>query len=133
MFIIRWFKRIIFWIIVSLAAVAFFLSRCSVEDWYREITTNFSVQTAPVSIPEAVTPFVNSLKAALSDELKVSADQISVEKAEFILWPDSCLGIVRTDRSCTSVVTPGYKIILKANGSSYEFHGDQKGAFERKV
>ncbi len=133
MFIIRWLKRLVFWTIISLIAVAVFLSRCSIEDLYQQVRSKVSDQVTSVSIPENANPLVNAIKTSLSKELSISAEQITVSKTEFILWPDSCMSIPTGKRICKSIVTPGYKIVLNANGMEYEFHGDQKGNFERKV
>lgn len=52
------------------------------------------------------------------------AEEINVITFEPVEWPDSCLGVVVEGIVCAPVVTPGYKILLNANGSSFEFHTD---------
>src|SRR5262249_6994360 len=42
-------------------------------------------------------------------------------------WPDRCLGVVRMGVLCAQGVTPGFRIILEANGEQHEFHTDQTG------
>jgi hypothetical protein len=42
-------------------------------------------------------------------------------------WPDSCLGVYRTDEPCAEVITPGFRVLLSAQGHLYEFHTDFNG------
>jgi len=55
-------------------------------------------------------------------------EEINVVTFEPVEWPDSCLGVVEDGIACAPVVTPGYKILLDANGSSFEFHTDFYGS-----
>jgi hypothetical protein len=41
---------------------------------------------------------------------------------EDVTWPDSCLGCVKTGESCSQVLTPGYRIILRVRDATYEYH-----------
>ena len=47
-----------------------------------------------------------------------------MKSVEFVEWPDACLGIAQRDVACAEVITPGYRIILEANGATYEYHTD---------
>ena len=62
--------------------------------------------------------------ADLARRLAVPEDQITVKTVEFVEWPDSCLGVTKRDVACAEVITPGYRIILEANGQTYEDHTD---------
>jgi len=53
-----------------------------------------------------------------------SADGITVESAEFVQWPDACLGISEPDVACAEVITPGYRILIEGDGRTYEYHSD---------
>ena len=63
-------------------------------------------------------------KADLASRLGVPEDAINVKGVEFVEWPDSCLGVSQPDMVCAEVITPGYRIILEANGQTYEYHTD---------
>ncbi len=56
------------------------------------------------------------------------AEEINVITFEPVEWPDSCLGVVEEGIVCAPVITPGYKILLDANGSNFEFHTDFYGS-----
>lgn len=62
---------------------------------------------------------------ALASKLGISADQITIINVEPVDWPDSCLGVSTPGIMCAMMVTPGYRIILRANTSDYEYHTDQ--------
>jgi hypothetical protein len=49
---------------------------------------------------------------------------VSLEAAEFT---DSCLGLGQPDESCLQAITPGFLIILSAEGQAYEVHTDETG------
>jgi hypothetical protein len=63
----------------------------------------------------------------LANALGISQDQVSLVSAASIEWPDSCLGIQRTNVTCAQMITPGYLIILEVHGRQYEYHTDSAG------
>jgi hypothetical protein len=65
--------------------------------------------------------------AALSKNLGLDASQIKVVSTEVVEWPDACLGITQEGVACAQVVTPGYRIVLEANGKQVEYHTNQDG------
>jgi hypothetical protein len=65
---------------------------------------------------------------ALTEELGTGADQVKVVRVEAVEWPDSCLGIVRIDALCAQGIVPGFRIILEANGTEYEYHTNADGS-----
>jgi hypothetical protein len=48
--------------------------------------------------------------------------------AQLIEWPDSCLGMALPGVACSQVVTPGYLIVLEANGVQFEYHTNADGS-----
>jgi hypothetical protein len=61
--------------------------------------------------------------ADLAERLR-NEDQITVKSIEFVEWPDSCLGITKRDIACAEIITPGFRVLLEANGQTYEYHTD---------
>ncbi|MBP7686959.1 MAG: hypothetical protein KA765_03590 [Thermoflexales bacterium] len=100
---------------------------------------------SPIPIPAAPAPggglitkpesakWNNAPQAALNarkmlmDELKVDVDLIGLVSAEQVDWPDGCLGIQTPGVMCIQVITTGYRVVLSANGSEYEFHTNLSG------
>jgi hypothetical protein len=64
---------------------------------------------------------------ALAKALGAPMNQITFVSLEEVEWPDSCLGIVYIDALCAAVVTPGYRIVLEADGTQYVYHTDADG------
>jgi hypothetical protein len=81
------------------------------------------------TIPEAAT---NVIKI-LADRLGVSVGEIKVASVEQVQWPDGCLGAAKPDEMCTQAMVDGYRIILQANGKSYEFRTNMTGSAVREV
>ena len=60
----------------------------------------------------------------LAARLNVKVEAIAVVSAEFVQWPDSCLGVTTDGVFCAEVITPGFKIVLEHAGIDYEYHTD---------
>ena len=56
------------------------------------------------------------------------ADQVQLVSSEAVQWPNACLGVNPPTVACADVLTPGYRIILQANGQQYEYHADQNAS-----
>lgn len=86
------------------------------------------VRMAAASIPEKEWPRA-ALRArnALAEKLGLAPEAVRIISAEAVDWPDACLGIYLPDEGCAQVLTPGFKVILEANGIRYEYHTDQNG------
>jgi len=59
--------------------------------------------------------------------LNLEPSQIRVILAEPVEWSDACLGVAVVGRLCAQVVTPGYRVVLEAQGKQYEFHTNNSG------
>lgn len=83
------------------------------------------IASTPVSggeYPPGVLATQNTLKTVLS----TPADVIIIRFEPFN-WPDTCLGVPRSNELCAQVVTSGFRVLLVANGLIYEFHTDFDG------
>jgi hypothetical protein len=58
----------------------------------------------------------------------LDAGEIKVISSEAMEWPDACLGISQEGVACAQIVSPGYKIVLEANGKQVEYHTNQDGS-----
>lgn len=66
-------------------------------------------------------------KVALASVLDVDEGEIEVVSTEAVDWPDSSLGAPEEGKMYMQVITPGFKIIYKAQGKAYEVHTNQDG------
>jgi hypothetical protein len=69
----------------------------------------------------------------LMEQLKVDVDLIGLVSAELVDWPDACMGIQQPNVMCAQIITTGYKVVLSANGTEYEFHTNETGDVVRPV
>ncbi len=76
-------------------------------------------------------PFAVAAKAALSQKLGIAAEQVSFVSADSVEWSDSCLGLGGPAESCLQAITPGYRVILAAEGNQYEVRTDETGSVVR--
>jgi hypothetical protein len=86
-----------------------------------------TVPLTPVSgggYPEVV--FI--AREALAKQLGLPVDQITIVNIVPVDWPDGCLGVSNPEMMCTMVITPGYRVVLSANGQNYEAHTNTRSA-----
>jgi hypothetical protein len=67
---------------------------------------------------------VDAAKRDLSARSGIPADGIDVVRVEEMEWPDSSLGCPQPGQMYAQVITPGYRIILRANNAIYQYHAD---------
>lgn len=67
---------------------------------------------------------VEKARADLSEHLGISTEQIRVVEARAVDWPDASLGCPQPDMAYATVITPGFWILLEADGVSYPYHTD---------
>lgn len=60
--------------------------------------------------------------AQLASETGTAEDQIEMVSAERTDWSDSSLGCAEPGRAYLTVITPGYRVILKVRDKQYEYH-----------
>ena len=92
---------------------------------------NVDEQPTPTNIPVDLTPAQLVAITALSQNLGLSADEITLVSTEAVDWSDGCLGVFEDGLACTPAITPGFRIILKANGSEVEYRTNQDGTHIR--
>jgi hypothetical protein len=78
-----------------------------------------NAQTNPAS-----QPLVELAQRALAQELGIDVATIKLTQIEQVEWRDSSLGCPKPGMNYLQVITPGYRIVLEAQGRSYEYHTD---------
>ena len=109
------------------------------EDCQDTVDPDEPVSTEPVTIIDGQDPnecnLVHNIDACerkaadaavadLAERLQIDNETINVVSSEFVEWPDSCVGIQRPGVACAEVITIGFRILLDADGDSYEYHTD---------
>lgn len=65
--------------------------------------------------------------ADLSEQSSVPPEEITLVSMEAVEWSDSSLGCPQEGFMYAQVITPGYLIMLEANGEQFAYHTDQEG------
>lgn len=123
------------WIVIAILLMALLVA-CGQTPAEPGTEGTVATATPEITEPTAETPDTESgadaatvaAIAHLAQELGIAEadiELISVEAAEF---NDSCLGLGRPDESCLQAITPGWRVILSANGQEYEVRTDETGA-----
>ena len=87
----------------------------------------------PVTQATALPPYaVVAAEQMLSEELSLSVEEIDYVSHEREDWPDACLGLGGVDEICAQVITPGWRVVLRAGGREYVFRADQNGEVVRR-
>lgn len=74
-------------------------------------------------------PAVLAAQAVLAGQLGLSdPGLVAVVQALPVYWSNACLGVTSPGLVCAEVITPGFRIVLEAQGAKYEFHANQDGA-----
>jgi len=60
----------------------------------------------------------------LADFLNVDRSSIHLVNTELTEWPDSCLGVRRSDVACAEVMTSGFRLVFDVEGRRYTYHTD---------
>jgi hypothetical protein len=65
---------------------------------------------------------IEKAKEDLAQRLSISVDQINGIDVKSVIWSNSSLGCPQPGMLYAEVLTPGYLILLNANGQDYEYH-----------
>jgi hypothetical protein len=65
--------------------------------------------------------------ANLSEKTGTPASEISLVSMEAVDWSDASLGCPQEGYMYAQVITPGFLIVLEAQGQPYEYHTDRTG------
>jgi hypothetical protein len=90
-----------------------------------------TTQPASASPDPASQALVELARQNLAQVLSIKAEDITLVGVEAVEWSDSSLGCPRPGMNYLQVITPGYRILLEAQGNSYEYHSDQSSRVVR--
>ena len=79
--------------------------------------------TYPAVVHKAVTQ--------LAADAQIPESQITIVSVEWTEWSDSSLGCPQPGHAYLTVITPGYRVFLKANDKVYEYHTNEKNMVVR--
>lgn len=67
--------------------------------------------------------FVAEAVRNLALRLDIDEAEVAIAEARFVTWPNSALGCPEPDMMYTQALVPGYRIRLRADGNTYNYHG----------
>ena len=120
------------WLLLSLALVT---TACVQEA--RGPTLAPTLTTAPVESPTAPPSgnqpdgVIKLATEALAATLGVDSSAVALVSMERQDFPDAALGCAQPGEVAAAVVTPGYKVVLSADGAQYELHTNLNGTMVR--
>jgi hypothetical protein len=82
--------------------------------------------TEPVMLDPVLEKLVAEAKTHLGQRLGIDPDEVALRSANAVDWRDSSLGCPEPGTGYMTVITPGYLILLEADGEVYEYHADYK-------
>ncbi len=77
-------------------------------------------------MPEDLEAAIDRARRDLAQRLKLNEDEIALGSADPVDFPDASLGTPIEDQMSAQVITPGWRITLKANGKSYEYRASNR-------
>ena len=80
----------------------------------------------PLVLPDEM---VQRTRVDLAERLEINAGQVEALEVTAVSWPDAALGCPKPGQVYAEVVTPGYRILLEAEGQTYEYRTDEIGTF----
>ena len=86
-----------------------------------------AVTSSPTTSTQAREAAFRAAADALSRDANAPRDSIAGVSQDEMTWRDSCLGCPKTGESCTQVLTPGYRVVLRVSDATYEYHTDLGG------
>ena len=114
-------------VIICIALLILIVTACSPEAPATEGPAIPVEEPTPTHIPMDLTPPQRAAVAALSESLNLPADEITFVSTEAVDWPDGCLGVAEEGLVCTQAITPGFRVILEANGRQVEYRTNDDG------
>jgi len=68
---------------------------------------------------------IEKAKENLAQRLSIPSSQIDLLEAADVVWSNASLGCPQPGMMYADVLTPGYLILLNANGQEYEYHASK--------
>ena len=72
-------------------------------------------------------PAVSAARQAYAAVKGIAPGEVTVVAADEVTWPDSSLGCPRPWMSYLQVLTPGYRVTLRAGDEQAEYHTSRTG------
>jgi hypothetical protein len=98
------------------------------------VIASIEVDGDPISDPGDEREYPAAVRAAVQmvrEGEGLSPEEIEIVSFQGAEWPDGCLGLSEPDEACTLAIVPGWLIILRVDGQTYEVRTDESGSHTR--
>jgi hypothetical protein len=85
--------------------------------------------STPITPDASAEQMITLVKQHLAQRLSIAVDQIVVSDLREVVWRDAGLGCAKMGVDYVQVETPGYRIVLEAQGQTYHYHTDRTRRF----
>lgn len=65
---------------------------------------------------------------AAAENFNLATQDVALISSEQVEWPDGCLGVAQEGLVCTQAITPGYRVVLEAEGKQVEYRTNEDGS-----
>lgn len=109
-------------------ALTLFLAACGAAPSETETVSPVSTPSTgssagpAVEIPAEAEEITSLVQQDLAERLGIATDAVTVASVKPMQWSDTSLGCPKPGMSYATVITPGYKIVLQAEGENYDYH-----------
>jgi len=114
-------------VLIDIILVILIVTACSPEAQATEAPSNSYEQPTPTHTRVDLTPAQRAAVTALSENLGLTVDKIRLVSTEAVEWPDGCLGVAEEGLVCAQVITPGFRVMLEADGKKVEYRTNEDG------
>lgn len=111
-------------LLMTLVVIMFVLAACApvASDATRSVPP-----LPPTNTAQPAPAYALPAQAHLAQALGAPLEHVVIKEIQPTQWPNSCLGVIRTDDVCLEVITPGYRIVFNTPQGDYTYHTDQTG------
>lgn len=73
-----------------------------------------------------------AVRSMVSGELGLQEEQVMVQSVVDKEWPDACLGLAEEGEMCAQVITPGFEVLVEAEGKARVYRTNWEGDVIRR-
>ncbi len=88
------------------------------------MTPTVTPQATEVKPPAKAERVVQLARQDLAQKLGLEGEAIRLVSVEAVEWSDTSLGCPQPGMMYAQVITPGFRVVLAAQGQTYEYHTD---------
>ena len=78
-----------------------------------------------ITLEQDAQQLILQARVQLAQKLGINVEEIFLFSVDAVEWPDASLGCPQAGVMYAQVITPGYRILLEANGQVFIFHTDE--------